>query len=241
MTLWSVPGLVELALLFAAGASGLPPVTERPRSAATAAASHRLVERANAAERADKTDEAIELLRQAVAAEPANHDARVALAAVLLAQHPDEALAILTQLRDGRCRACLRAVTDFVEGHSTDDATARGALESLARNAHGRPTRVSRTADAVWKAFEQKDWRLLAPYIGDRTRIKTIGTATDDPTEAVRSDALSPARMRAWFERQTSLDLHRDEAWFCNDRCCEYWSWNGSRNDVTNYLEKDLL
>jgi hypothetical protein len=33
----------------------------------------------------------------------------------LLERHPDEALAILTELRDARCRACLRAVTDFVE------------------------------------------------------------------------------------------------------------------------------
>jgi hypothetical protein len=238
MSVRSVPGLVELAFFFAAGASALPPVTTRPRSAATAAASHQLVERADEAERADKTDEAIALLRQAVAAEPANHDARVALADALLEQHLDEAVAILTQLRDARCRACLRAVTDFVERHSTDDATARSALESLASSAHGRPTRLSRTADAVWKAFERKDWTLLAPYIGDRTSIKTVNTATDDPTEEVRSVALSPARMRAWFERQMGLDLHRDEAWFCNDRCCEYWSWNPSRNDVTNYLER---
>jgi hypothetical protein len=239
MSVWCVPGLVGLAFLFAAGGSALPPVTARPRSAATAAASHQLVERAAAAERADKADEAIALLRQAVAAEPANHDARVALAAALLEQHPDEALAILTQLRDGRCRACLRAVTDFVGGYlPTDDATVRGALESLASSAHGRPTGVSRTADAVWKAFVRKDWTLLAPYIGDRTRIKTVGTASDDPTEAVSSVALSPARMRAWFDVQVYLDLHRDESWFCNDRCCEYWSWNQGRFDVTNYLER---
>ena len=44
--------------------------------------------------------------------------------------------------------------------------------------------------------------------------------------------------MRAWFEIQKGLDLQRDESWFCNDRCCDYWSWNGSRNDVTNYLER---
>jgi hypothetical protein len=145
---------------------------------------------------------------------------------------------VATELRDGRCRACLRAVTDFVEAHSTDDENVRRALEALARDAHGRPTRVSRSADAVWKAFERRDWRLLAPYVGDKTRIKTIGTASDDPAEAVRSVALSPARMQAWFERQKGLDLQRDEAWFCNDSCCEYWSSNGSRNDVTNYLER---
>src|SRR3954465_15205778 len=146
MSLWCVPGLVELALLCAAGvaASGLPPVTARPRSAATSAASRQLVERADAAERGDKADEAIAVLRQAVAGEPANHGARVALAASLLERHPDEALAILTELRDARCRACLTAVIDFVGRmhDSTDDATVRGALEALARSAHGRTTRV---------------------------------------------------------------------------------------------------
>ena len=241
MSLWSVPGLVELAFLFAAGASPLPPVKARPRSAATAAASHQLVERADAADNADKPDEAIDLLRQAVAAEPANHQARVALAAALLdQQHPDEALAILTQLHDARCRACLRAVTDFVVRmhDSMGDPTLRGKLDALVTNVHGRPTPVSRAADAVWKAFERQDWRLLAPYIGDRTRIKTIETLTDDPNEAESSVALSPARMRAWFETQVSLDLHRDENWFCNDRCCKYWSWYQGRGDVTNYLER---
>ncbi len=223
-----------------AAASGLPPVTERARSAATSAASHHLLERADAAERADKTDEAIALLRQAVAVEPANHDARAALADALLARHPDEALVILTELRDARCRACSRAVTDFVARRhdSTDDATVRGKLEALARDAHGRPTRISRAADAVWSAFERQEWRLLAAYVGVRTRIKTIGMASDDPTEEVSSVDLSPARMQAWFERQTGLDLHRDEAWSCTDRCCEYWSWNRSRNDVTHYLER---
>jgi len=242
MSLWSMAGLVELALFCTAGAaaSGLPPVTARPKSAAAAAASRQLVERAAAAEREDKADEAIALLRQAVAAEPANHAARVALAASVLERHPDEALAILTELSEARCRACLRAVTDFVGGRhdSTEDATLRGKLEALARDAHGRPTGVSRAADAVWKAFERKEWRLLAPYVGDKTRIKTIGTASDDPAEEVRSIALSRARTRAWFERQAYLDLHRDESWFCTDRCCEYWSWNGSRNDVTYYLER---
>jgi hypothetical protein len=240
MSLWSVPGLVELTFFFAAsGAAGaLPPVTARPKSAVTSAASHQLVERADAAERADNAGEAITLLRQAVATEPANHDARTALAAALLERHSDEALAILTELRDARCRACLKAVTNFVGEHSTDDETVRGALEALAREAHGRPTHVSRSADAVWKAFGRRDWRLLAPYVGDKTRIKTVGTASDDPAEEVMSIALSPARMRAWFERQEGLDLQRDESWFCNDSCCEYWSWNQSRNDVTNYLEK---
>lgn len=242
MSFWSLPLLVELALFCAAGAaaSGLPPVKERPRNAATSAASRQLVRRADAAERADRPDKAIALLRQAVAAEPANHDARVTLAGSLLERHPDEALAILTELRDARCRACLRAVTDFVRGShdSTEDATLRGELEALARDAHGQPTGVSGAADAVWKAFERKEWRLLAPYVGQKTRIKKIGTASDDPTEGVSVVALSPARMRAWFERQTGLDLHRDEAWFCTDRCCEYWSWNESRNDVTDYLER---
>ena len=204
------------------------------------AASRQLIERAAAAERADKADEAIVLLHHAVAAEPAKHNARVALASSVLERHPDEALAILTELRDARCRACLLAVTDFVgaKHDSTDDATLRGKLEALARNAHGRPTGVSRAADAVWKAFERKDWRLLAPYVGDKTRIKTVGTAGDDPAEEVSSVPLSPDRTRAWFEKQAFLDLHRDESWFCSDRCCEYWSWNGSRNDVTSYLER---
>lgn len=241
MSLWSVHHLIELALLCSAGAaaSGLPPVTERARSAATSAASHQLLERAAAAERGDKTDEAVALLRQAVTVEPANHEARAALADALLARHPDEALVILTELRDARCRACSRAVTDFVGRHdSTEDATVRGKLEALARDAHGRPTRISRAADAVWIAFERKEWTLLAAYVGDETRIKTIGMASDDPNEEVTSVALSRARMRAWFDRQTGLDLHRDEAWSCTDRCCEYWSWNGSRNDVTHYLQR---
>jgi hypothetical protein len=232
--------LVELTLLLAAGAaaSGLPPVTARPRGAATAAASHGLVERAKAAEREDKADEAIALLRQAVATEPANHDARVTLADALLARQPAEALAILTELRDARCRACLRAVTDFVSVHSGGDTPVRGALEALARDAHGRPSRLSRAAEAVWKAFERKDWKLLAPYVGDQTRIKTLNMATDDPAEEVSSETLSPAKLRAWFKSREGLDLHRDESWFCNDRCCDYWSWNQSRNDVTNYLER---
>jgi hypothetical protein len=242
MSFWSLPRLVELALFCAGGAaaSGLPPVTARPRNAATSVASHQLVQRADAAERADQPDEAIALLRQAVAAEPANHDARVTLAGALLERHPDEALAILTELRDARCRACLRAVTDFVGGRhdSTKDETLRGKLEALARDAHGRSTRVSRAADAVWKAFERKEWRLLVPHVGETVRIKKVGTASDDPAEDRSAVALSPARLRAWFERQRGLDLHRDEAWYCTDRCCEYWSWNESRNDVTEYLER---
>jgi len=240
MSLWSLPALFQLAFFCAAGAaaSGLPPVTTRPRSAATSAASHQLVERAGAAERADQADRAIALLRQAVAAEPANHEARAALAASLLERHPDKALAILIELRDARCRACLRAMTDFVwrEGARTDDATVRRKLEALASDAHGRPTRVTRAADAVWAAFERKEWRLLAPYVEGPIRIKTTLMAAD-PTE-VRSLDLSRAAMRAWFETQTGLDLHRDESWFCTDRCCEYWSWSPSRNDVTKYLER---
>jgi hypothetical protein len=237
MALWSVPGLIELAIVCAA-ATGLPPVTTRPHSAATSAASRKLVERADAAARDDKADEAIALLRQAVAAEPANHDARTALVGALLERHPDEALAILTELRDARCRACVRAVTAFVEppNGSTDDAAVRAKLEALANGAHGPPTRVTAAADAVWKAFERQEWKLLAPYVGDKVRIKTTNMATD--TAETRSVALPPARLRAWFKTRTGLDLHRDESWFCTDRCCEYWSWNGSRNDVTEYLER---
>ena len=179
MSLWLLPRLVGLALLCAAGAatSGLPPVTARPRSAATSAAAHQLVERARAAE-------------------------RLALAASLLEPHPDEALAILTELRDARCRACLRAVTDFVggAGGSTDDPNVRRKLEALANDAHGRPTRVTRAADAVWTAFQRGEWKLLAPYVGDQTHIITIVTDTD-PTQ-VSTIELSPARMRPWFERQ---------------------------------------
>lgn len=239
MLLPPLPGLVPLALLCAAGAvsSGLPPVAERPRNAATAAASRRLVERARAAEEADKVEEARALLRQAVAAEPANHDARLALAASLLETHLDEALAILTELRDRRCRACLQAVTGFV-WHNSADETVNAKLEALARSAHGPPSRVSRAADAVWKAFERQEWKLLAPYVGPKTRIKTINMATDNPDEDARSIALSPAAMRAWFETQIGFDLHRDESWFCTDRCCEYWSWDMSRGDVVNYLQK---
>jgi hypothetical protein len=240
MSLWTLSRLVALALFCAAGAvaSGLPPVTTRPHSAATSAASHQLVDRAAAADRADEADEAIALLRQAVAAEPANHDARVALAGALLERHPDRALAILTELRDARCRACLRAVTDFVERRhdGADDATLAGKLEALAGDAHGRRTRISRAADAVWQAIERQEWTLLAPYLGDETRIKTISMASDDPAAGVSSVALSPAKMRAWLDRQTGFDLHRDESWFCSDRCCDYWSWNKSRNDVTSYL-----
>ena len=237
MALWSVPGLIEIAIVYAA-ATGLPPVTTSPHSAATSAASRKLVKRADAAARDDKADEAIALLRQAVAAEPANHDARTALAGALLERHPDEALAILTELRDARCRACLRAVTTFLElpNASTEDATVRTKLEALASDAHGPPTRVTAAANAVWKAFEQQEWKMLAPYVGDKVRIKTTNMAAD-PAET-RSVNLSPARMRAWFKTQTGFDLHRDESWFCTDRCCEYWSWNPSRNDVTEYLER---
>jgi len=237
MSLWSVPGLIPIALVCAM-ATGLPPVATSPHSGATSAASRKLVKRADAAARDDKTDEAIALLRQAVTTEPANHDARTALAGVLLEKHPDEALAILTELRDARCRACVRAVTSFVElpNGSTDDAKVRAKLEALASAAHGPPNRVSAAADAVWKAFEQHEWKMLAPYVGDKARIKTTNTAAD-PNET-RSVDLSPARMRAWFKRHEGYDLHRDESWFCTDRCCEYWSWNGSRNDVTEYLER---
>lgn len=242
MPLWFFHALFEVALFCAAGAaaSGLPPATARPRSPATLAASRQLVERAGTARRADQGDEADDLLRRAVAAEPANHDARAELAASLLERHPDEALAIAIELRDARCRGCLRAVTDFVARthDSTNDATVRGRLEALAKEAHGRPSRVSRAADAVWKAFERKDWSRLAPYVGEKSRIETVGMASDDPNDEVSSIVLSPAHLRAWFERQMGLDLHRDESWFCSDRCCEYWSWNGSRNDVTNYLQK---
>jgi hypothetical protein len=233
MTLSSVAALVALFC-----AADLPPVTTHPRSAATAAASRQLVERAGAAQREEKPDEATALLRQAIAAEPANHHARVKLAAHLLERHPDEALAILTELRDARCRACLRAVTDFLERDSTDDATVRRRLEALAEAAHGRPSRVSRAADAIWKAFEREDWKLLASYLGDEIRIKTLNTAVDDAGGAVSWETLSPAQMRSWFKTQIGLDLHRDETWFCTERCCDYWSWNKSRNDVTNYLEK---
>ena len=73
-------------------------------------------------------------------------------------------------------------------------------------------------------------------YVGDKVRIRTTNMAADtDQTSAVN---MSPARLRAWFKIREGLDLHRDESWFCTDRCCEYWSGNGSRNDVTEYLEK---
>ena len=196
MSIWSVPGLIPIALVCAT-ATGLPPVATSPHSGATSAASRKLVKRADAAARDDKTDEVIALLRQAVTTEPANHDARTALAGVLLEKHPDEALAILTELRDARCRACVRAVTSFVElpNGSTDDAKVRAKLEALASAAHGPPNRVSAAADAVWKAFEQHEWKMLAPYVGDKVRIKTTNTAAD-PNET-RSVDLSPARMPA--------------------------------------------
>jgi len=167
--------LLVLALLCVVGAtaSGLPPPTARPKSAATSAASRQLVERAGAASRADQIDEAIALLRQAVAAEPAHHDARVTLAAALLDRHPDQALLILTELRDAACRTCLRAVTDFVwrTNAALESASLRGRLEALAKDAHGRPTRITRTADAVWTAFERRDWAALAPYVGNRIEL----------------------------------------------------------------------
>lgn len=242
MSFWSLTGLVELALFCAGGATaiGLPPVRARPKNAATSVASHQLVQRADAAERADRPDEASALLRRAVAADPTNLDARVTLAGSLLERHPDETLAILTQLRDAGCHAGLQAVTDFVgkRHESTADATLRDQLEALARDAHGRITRLSRAADAVWKAFERKEWRLLAPYVREKVRIKTTGTLSDDPGEDVSVATLSRAQMQAWFETQTGLDLHRDEAWYCTERCCEYWSWKASRNDLTNYLQK---
>jgi len=232
--------LLVLALLCVVGAtaSGLPPPTARPKSAATSAASRQLVERAGAASRADQIDEAIALLRQAVAAEPAHHDARVTLAAALLDRHPDQALLILTELRDVACRTCLRAVTDFVwrTNAALESASLRGRLEALAKDAHGRPTRITRAADAVWTAFERRDWAALAPYVGDRTQVEATVTAADPAEKTTRG--LSRSEMRAWFARQTTLDLHRDESWFCTDRCCEYWSWSPSRADVTNYLER---
>ena len=43
--------------------------------------------------------------------------------------------------------------------------------------------------------------------------------------------------LSAYLKRE-GFDVHRDESWFCTDRCCEYWSWNPSRNDVTEYLER---
>jgi hypothetical protein len=233
-----MPLVLALLCVVGAAASGLPPATARPKSAATSAASRQLVERAGAASRADAVDEAIALLRQAVAVEPAHHDARVTLAAVLLDQHPDEALVILTELRDAGCRTCLRAVTDFVwrMTGTPESASVRGRLEALAKDAHGRPTRVTRAADAVWRAFEHRDWAALAPHLGQRTKIEVTLTAAD-PAEKTAS-GLSPVEMRAWFDRQTTLHLHRDESWFCTDRCCEYWSWSPSRTDITNYLER---
>jgi len=136
MSLWSVPGLIPIALVCAT-ATGLPPVATSPHSGATSAASRKLVKRADALARDEKTDEAIALLRQAVATEPANHDARTTLANVLLEKHPDEALAILTELRDARCRACLKAVTGFIQypNSATEDAAVNAKLEALANAA----------------------------------------------------------------------------------------------------------
>ena len=170
MSIWSVPGLIPIALVCAT-ATGLPPVATSPHSGATSAASRKLVKRADAAARDDKTDEVIALLRQAVTTEPANHDARTALAGVLLEKHPDEALAILTELRDARCRACVRAVTSFVElpNGSTDDAKVRAKLEALASAAHGPPNRSRLPRTRSGRRSSNTNGRCWPPMLATRS------------------------------------------------------------------------
>jgi hypothetical protein len=114
----------------------------------------------------------------------------------------------------------------------------RDQFEALARDAHGRATRLSLAADAVWRHSSGRNGGYSPAYLREKIRIKTISTLSDAPADDVSVAALSPARMQAWVESQTGLDLHRDQAWYCTDRCCEYWSWNESRNDLTNYLRK---
>jgi hypothetical protein len=73
-------------------------------------------------------------------------------------------------------------------------------------------------------------FRVIATGLALFCAVGAAAERADKADEAIppkrRARSLSPARTRAWFERQAYLDLHRDESWFCTDRCCEYWWWS---------------
>jgi len=214
-------------------AAALPPVALHPKSAASLAESKRLA--AEAARTQDDAENA-RLLRRAIEIEPANHAARLAFADALLEDHPEEALAILTALRTALvntgCRECLLDLTGLLwnDAERTNDQAVREKLRQLATGVHGSPTRVTAAGEAVWKAFTNGDWRQLAPYLGPMTHVHVAGGLSDRPLD--RTERLSPRALRSWFNRIRGYDLRRGDNWFCDARCCEYWSANPSRGDV---------
>ena len=217
--------------------AALPAIALHPKSAASLAESKRL---AAEADRTPDDAERVPLLRRAIAVEPANRDAQMALAAAVSEDHPDEALAILTALhkalRDSACRECLEdlAGSAWQAAEGTEDQAVREKLRQLASSVHGPPTRVTAAAEAVWKAFTAGEWRQLAPYVGPRTRVHVEETLADPPGDWTRR--LSPRALRSWFERRYGYDLHRGDNWFCDARCCEYSSADPSRGDVWSTL-----
>ena len=218
--------------------AALPPIALHPKSAASLAESKRL-----AADAETQDDwEKVTLLRRAIEVEPANHDARMAFAGALLEDHPDEALAILTAIRTALnntgCRECLENFAGFVwnaaEGPNAEK------VKQLASGLHGPPTRVTAAAEAVWKAFTSGEWRQLAPYVGPMTRVHVRNYLTD-PAFGGDGDwtkRLSRRALRSFLEERHGYDPTRGDNWFCDARCCEYWTANQGRGDLEARLTR---
>jgi len=194
-------------------------------------------------ERRDIIDRRIGMLgdllkgEQLCAAEP-----RMAFAGALLEDHPDEALAILTAIRTALnntgCRECLENFAGFVwnaaEGPNAEK------VKQLASGLHGPPTRVTAAAEAVWKAFTSGEWRQLAPYVGPMTRVQVRSYLTDPDFggDGDWTKRLSRRALRSFLEERHGYDPTRGDNWFCDARCCEYWTANQGRGDLEARLTR---
>ena len=154
----------------------------------------------------------------------------MAFAGALLENYPDEALAILTALRTALnntgCRECLENFAGFVwnaaEGPNGEK------VKQLASGLHGPLTRVTAAAEAVWKAFTSGEWRQLAPYVGPMTRVHVQNYLTDPDFggDGDWTKHLSRRALRSFSEERHGYDPTRGDNWFCDARCCEYWTAN---------------
>jgi len=92
-------------------------------------------------------------------------------------------------------------------------------------------------AEAVWKAFTAGEWRQLAPYVGPMTRVHVEDNISEDG-DRDRTKRLSRRALRSWFESRYGYDLRRGDNWFCDARCCEYWSAEQGRGDYEAWLTR---